>query len=80
MGALMGMLIGTLLSYGVDWIQTQFPLLPGSVYKIDHLTTQILLLDLAKILMSVVVLSGLAVYWPARNAAAQKISEGLRYE
>jgi len=79
-GAFIGMILGIFLSYGVDWIQTQMPLLPGSVYKIDHLITRILLSDLAKILLSVVILSGLAVYWPARNAAEQKVSEGLRYE
>jgi lipoprotein-releasing system permease protein len=79
-GAGIGLGIGILLSYGVDWLQTLVPLLPGSVYKIDHLKTQILASDLARILISVVVLSGAAVYWPARNAARQKISEGLRYE
>jgi len=80
MGAFIGLGIGILLSYGVDWVQTLTPLLPGSVYKIDHLKTQILWADLTLILISVVILSGAAVYWPARNAAQQKISEGLRYE
>jgi lipoprotein-releasing system permease protein len=80
LGAGIGLGIGISLSFGVDWIQTVIPLLPGSVYKIDHLRTQILWSDLAQILISVVILSGAAVYWPARNAARQRISEGLRYE
>jgi lipoprotein-releasing system permease protein len=79
-GALWGLFLGIVLSFGVDWIQSFLPLLPGSVYKIDHLETKMKIYDLSLILGSVVLLSGLAIFWPARNAARQKIGEGLRYE
>lgn len=79
-GAGIGIPLGVGLSYGVDWVQTQFTLLPGSVYEIDQLRTQIRFQDIMIILGTSVLLAWAAVLWPARNAASREITEGLRYE
>ncbi|MCS6838474.1 MAG: ABC transporter permease [Bdellovibrionaceae bacterium] len=80
MSFILGLPLGVLLSYGFDWLHTEFNLLPGSVYKIDHLVTKIRLVDVLVIFTSQFVLSLLAAYWPAHWATRFRIVEGLRFE
>lgn len=79
-GAFIGIPMAIGLCYLIDWSQNYIELLPGSVYRLSQFQTQIRMGDLGLIFGSALVLSWVAVLWPARSAANKSIAEGLRYE
>lgn len=78
--AIIGFPVAVGLCYLIDWSQNYMELLPGSVYRLSQLETQIRWGDLSLIFFSALLLSWVAVLWPARSAANKQIAEGLRYE
>ncbi len=80
LGSIVGLLLGLLLTWGVDYVLLKFELLPGSVYHLDSLQTQVQMSDILLIFFSVIVLSVSSIYWPARAASKKILNEGLKYE
>lgn len=80
MGCLGGVLLGGILCL-LFWIgQGTFGLLPGSVYKLDHVDLVLRPWDLISIVVATLVICGLATLAPARQGARLTAVEGLRYE
>lgn len=75
-GLLLGGLLCVLFTYG----QRAFGLLPGSVYKLDHIDLVLRFWDLVAIIVATLLLCGLATLAPARQGARLTAVEGLRYE
>ncbi|RME15507.1 MAG: FtsX-like permease family protein [Bdellovibrio sp.] len=80
LGAIMGVVLGLLACWGFLWAQQIWPLIPGEVYKIDHISVEIRMLDLSLILGVSLLICFLSVLAPARRGARLLAVEGLRYE
>ncbi len=80
-GAL-GTVLGFALGLGVAWLlkRYQFISLPKGVYSLDTLPVLIEWTDLAVIGVSAMLLCFVATIYPARQAAALRPAEALRYE
>lgn len=79
-GLMLGIPLGVLLSYSVDFLSDHWELMPAEVYKIGGLITWIRPLDILSILGSVFILSSLMALGPARSVWKLGIAEGLRFE
>ncbi|MFN7729380.1 MAG: FtsX-like permease family protein [Bdellovibrio sp.] len=79
-GCVGGFLVGGLLCLAFSYGQTAFTLLPGSVYKLDHIDVVLRFWDLFAIFSVTLVICGLATLAPARQGARLTAVEGLRYE
>lgn len=79
-GTLFGILLGLLLCVGFVWLEKNFGILPGSVYKIDHIDLNIRAQDLFAIVCATLLLSWLATLAPARKGAKMTPVEGLRHD
>ncbi len=79
---LLGMVIGSLLAYGVCWAQQTFGLvtLPAEVYIIDKLPIQMRALDFTIVAFIAMALCLLAAVYPAYKASRLSPVESIRYE
>lgn len=85
-GTLIGLVVGVLLALNVTSIvngiqqllHTQ--LFQSSVYYMDYLPSELKVSDVAKIVVSALIMSLLATLYPAWRAANVKPAEALRYE
>ncbi len=77
-GSLLGLVVGLILCYGFMFLQTQFSLISGSVYKIDRIDVSVNFFDFLIIYLSTLAVCCLAAYFPARNGSGLQIVEGLR--
>ena len=80
LGTIFGIILGLILCLIFTIVQKYFVILPGDVYRIDHVGVEIRLIDMFAIVfaaMSVCLLSSLA---PAFRGAKLQPVEGLRYE
>ena len=86
MGTLLGLIGGISLSLSlpdiVDWTERNFgiSLVPGDVYFVSFLPTQLLATDVINVAASAFIMSLLATVYPAWRAARIKPAEALRYE
>lgn len=80
LGVALGTLLGGLLSFGFSWAQTEFSLIPGSIYRIDHIRLQFRFWDFAAISGATVAICVLASFFPAKRGSQLQPLEGLRYE
>lgn len=78
LGCLFGFIIGFLLSQGFMFLQTQFPLISGSVYKIDRIDVQMSWIDFVLIFIATTLACFLATYPPARRGSQLSVIEGLK--
>lgn len=77
-GCLVGFTLGYLLSQGFMLLQNYFPLISGSVYKIDRIDIRLSWIDFLLIFMATTLACFLATYPPARKGSQLTIIEGLR--
>lgn len=79
-GCIGGFVLGGILCVAF-WIgEKSFELLPGSVYKLDHIDLVIRFWDISAIFAVTLLICGLATLAPARQGAKLTAVEGLRYE
>jgi lipoprotein-releasing system permease protein len=79
-GSVLGVLLGLIFCYGFTFIENQFGVIPGSVYKIDRIDVQIRWTDLLAVLSTTILICYLATWAPATKAAKLTALEGLRQE
>ncbi len=79
-GTVAGVLLGFLLCAGFVWIQKFVVLMPGDVYKLDHVGVDIRFYDLLKVIGAAFLISLLSTVIPAFRGSRLKPVEGLRYE
>lgn len=77
-GCLLGFGVGFLLSQGFMFLQSQYPLISGSVYKLDKIDIQLSWIDFALIFIATTIACLLATYPPARKGSELTVIEGLR--
>ncbi len=86
LGTVLGLIGGVSLSLNlpsiVDWVERSFgiSLVPGDVYFVSFLPTQLLASDVINVTASAFLMSLLATVYPAWRAARVKPAEALRYE
>lgn len=78
LGSLLGLILGFVLGEVFGFLQTQYQLLSGSVYRVDHFQVQFRLVDIVVILVSVNVICFLSVYFPSKKGAQLTPVEGLK--
>lgn len=78
LGCVMGYVVGFGLSQGFMFLQTQFPLISGSVYKIDRIDIRVSGVDFLLIFIATTIACLLATYPPARKGSRLTVVEGLR--
>ena len=79
-GALLGLFLGWLLSFTLIWIQKTWNVLPAEVYQISYLSLDIRMVDMALIVLSTLIICGLASFIPAWRGARLNSITGLRAE
>jgi len=85
-GTLLGLITGLLLAYNVEtvfpWLERtfNFQLMPGDVFYVTQLPSEIQWLDVTAIAVSAFLISILATIYPSRRAASVAPAEALRYE
>ncbi len=86
LGVLLGVIFGVVLAWNVPtlvpWLEQTFgfQIMPGDVYYVTDIPSQIELFDVAAIGISAFILTSLATLYPARRAAHVNPSMALRYE
>ena len=79
-----GLALGLILGSGgvllLEWLQTQWSILPGEVYKLDKIQLEVRLLDVAMISAATLLIGVLSTWIPARRGARLEPTEGFRYE
>lgn len=77
-GVILGLLVGWVMCLGFSFVQSQFELIPGSVYKIDNILIKIRLVDVFYITLATTVICFIATLAPARSSSRMSVVEGLR--
>lgn len=80
LGAFFGLLLGLLACQGFIWAQEAWGLIPGDIYKLDHVDLELRWLDLLAIAGSSMLICFISTLAPARRGAKLSPVEGLRYE
>lgn len=78
-GVALGLILGVGLCQLFMLLQSQFELIPGSVYKIDSIMIKIRFIDVFAITLATLVISFLATLAPALRSSRLSVVEGLRY-
>ncbi|MCM2353834.1 MAG: ABC transporter permease [Pseudobdellovibrio sp.] len=78
LGCLCGFFVGYLLSQGFMFLQSQYTLISGSVYKIDRIDIRLSWIDFFFIFIATTTACLLATYPPARKGSRLTVVEGLR--
>lgn len=78
LGCLFGFAVGYLLSQGFMFLQSQYSLISGSVYKIDRIDILLSWIDFFLIFIATTFACLLATFSPARKGSQLTVVEGLR--
>lgn len=79
-GSLLGVFIGILSTYLFEWAQNQFHLIPGDVYKLEHIKLEVRFFDQLMIIAACLLICFISSWFPARRSVKMNPTEGLRYE
>lgn len=79
-GSFIGFALGLLLCAGFMYLQKNFSLISGSVYKIDQIDVSINMLDFIIIYIATMMACLLAAYFPAKKGSSLQIVDGLKEE
>ncbi len=77
-GTAAGFLLGWIFCLGFTFLESQFGLIPGSVYKIDQIHISFRGIDLIQILLATLLICWLATLFPSRKATEISPIEGLK--
>ncbi len=78
LGSLLGLLLGFIFGEVFEFLQSQYHLLSGSVYRVDRFEVQFRTVDILIILVVVNVICFLSVYFPSKKGAQLTPVEGLK--
>ena len=79
-GVIIGYVFGLLFCLAFVFMQNKWGLLPGSVYKLDHIAIQLNFLDSVAIVFVTLIITFLSALAPANRGAKLEPVQGLRYE
>lgn len=79
-GLLLGGVLGVLMSFGFTMLESQFSLIPGSVYKIDRIDLDLRFWDLVWVVLATTLICTLSAFAPAWRGARMSLVEGLKNE
>jgi len=79
-GSILGICLGVALCFGFLYLEREYGLLPGEVYKLEEIDAEFRWLDISLILVASLFICYLATLVPARRGAKLSPIEGLRYE
>lgn len=79
LGSVLGVLFGVGLGFLFEFLQNNFQLLSGEVYKIDHIYVNVRLLDVLLVLVWANLICFIAVLFPARRGARLSVIEGMKH-
>lgn len=79
-GLLWGFVLGKVACWLFMWAQKKFQLLPGQVYKLDYLQTQLAWADVLSISVATVLICWLAALWPAYKGQRMLVVRALNYD
>ncbi len=80
LGLAFGLTLGFILSRLFLWAQSEFGLIPGSVYKLDMIYVQYRFTDLLAVSLVTLAVCMIASFIPARRGAKLEAAQGLKYE
>jgi len=80
LGLLIGMMIGFVLCQAFGWLEVNYGLIPGSIYKVDRIDLNIRFVDLFFIAVATLSISFIATLAPAFRGAKLSPVEGLRHD
>jgi lipoprotein-releasing system permease protein len=79
-GLLAGLCVGFLLCQGFSWLEVNYGLIPGSIYKVDRIDLNVRFLDVFFIAVATLSMSFIATLAPAVRGAQLSPVEGLRHD
>lgn len=79
-GLLGGLILGTALCWGFEFIERHFGIIPGSIYKIDHIELNLRWQDLLSISVATMLICFVATLAPALRGSQLTPVEGLKNE
>ncbi len=80
MGLLGGILVGFLFCLIFEWAESYFQLIPGDVYKIDHIQLRWNPWDLVMIICMTLLMSFISTLAPSRKGSKMETVQGLKSE
>lgn len=80
MGSVLGLMLGILFCYGFTFLETQWGLLPASIYRIDRIEVSLRFWDVFTIIFTSVIVCFLAALSPAKKGSQLTAVEGLKYD
>ena len=78
MGTVIGIVLGYDLCFAFMYLQDQYALISGSVYKLDKIYTDIRYIDLIAICAATQLICIVATYFPAYKGSQLEVVEGLK--
>lgn len=79
-GLVLGLLFGMALCFGFGWVESQYGILPGAIYKVDKINLSLRWTDALAISVSTLLICFLATLAPALRGASLTPVEGLKNE
>lgn len=80
MGLIVGLLVGFLFCVIFEWAESYFQLIPGDVYKIDHIQLRWNPWDLVMIICMTLLMSFISTLAPSRKGSKMETVQGLKSE
>jgi lipoprotein-releasing system permease protein len=80
LGLLVGVVLGFFLCQAFGWLEVNYGLIPGSIYKVDRIDLNVRFVDLFFIAVATLSISFVATLAPAFRGAKLSPVEGLRHD
>ena len=80
MGLIVGLFVGFLFCVIFEWAESYFQLIPGDVYKIDHIQLRWNPWDLVMIICMTLLMSFISTLAPSRKGSKMETVQGLKSE